>query len=495
MKKEVILVVDYGTSNVRVNAIDTDNGDILHSASKKYLVKSIKSGYAEISVDHLWDFSQECMGRVMEQMAEYEEPAAIAFSFFGDNLIPVDRKGNALNDCILCTDSRGAEEAEYICSMIPEEEQKKTIGDTYMPYKFGAKLLWYKNHVEEADKKAVAYDTQQQYIFRKLGLSPVNDYTMAARKQLCTLENQTWSKRFLDVLGISEEALGTEIIATGEIAGYVNTYGDVRFKKVLPVIAGGHDCDVGLIGMGVIDESYSILGDITGTFDHVGYLSAGIVNLSIERPESPLRSYNGPLPNTSVCLGAIPTAGATLEWFMREINEDTSQEAYRKYWDSVQFEGGGTVMVHPTLDGDRGKIEGIGVTTTKRDMFQAVIEALTFENRRLIEDCESCRKTKVESVRIGGGAANSDEWMQLRADVSGKRIERMKNIQISSLGAAVLAAVRIGKYQSLDEAVEHMVHVADVFIPDLEVHEKYEKKYKGFMEKMGYTKEEKSYEI
>lgn len=495
MKKEIILVVDYGTSNVRVNAIDTDTGVILHSASKKYLVKSPVTGYAEISTDHLWNYAEDCMANIMQHLTKNEEPEAIAFSFFGDNLIPVDEEGRALNDCILCTDIRGEAEAEYICSQIAEEEQREIIGDTYMPYKFGAKVLWLKNHRPDLDEKAAAYDTQQQYIFRKLGISPVNDYTMAARKQLCNLESLTWSKRFLDVLGITEESLGTEIIPTGEIAGYVNKFGDVRFKKVLPVIAGGHDCDVGLVGMGVIDENLDILGDITGTFDHVGYLAKGLVNLGKEQPESPLRSYNGPLPDTTVCLGAIPTAGATLEWYMREINRDTSQEAYKTFWDKISFDGEGTVMVYPTLDGNRGKIEGIGVTTTIDDIFQAVIEALTFENRRLIEDCEACKGMKVQSVRIGGGAANSDEWMQLRADISGKRIERMNNIQISSLGSAVLAAVRIGKYASLDEAVKHMVQVKDVFIPNLEVHKKYEKKYQKFMKKMGYTKEEKDNEV
>ena len=145
-------------------------------------------------------------------------------------------------------------------------------------------------------------------------------------------------------------------------------------------------------------------------------------------------------------------------------------------------------MVYPTLDNNRGRIEGIGVTTTKQDIFKAVIEALTFENRRLIEDCETCKAQEARSVRIGGGAANSDEWLQLRADISGKTIERMRNIQISSLGGAVLAAVRVGIYTDLEEAVRHMVHVKDRFIPNPEVRRKYESKYQIFLRKMGYRR-------
>ncbi len=486
MKRNIILVVDYGTSNVRVNAIDAANGGIQYSSSKKYLVENKGKGYAEISSKYIWDYSVDCMRAVMEQFTEEDEAKAIAYSFFGDNLIPVDKDGNALNDCILCTDIRGQEEVDYINSQIPAAEQIDIIGDTYMLFKFGAKALWVKNNMPEIVDKLAYYDTQQQYVFRKLGLKAANDYTMAARKQVCNLNGLTWSKRFLDVMGITEESLGTDIVATDAIVGYVKNYGDVTFTHEIPVIAGGHDCDVGMIGMGIIDENVDFVGDITGTFDHVGYLANGIVNIAKDYPEVPLCSYNGPLENTTICLGAIPTAGATLEWFMREINGSTSQEEYTKYWNSVKFDGKGTVMVYPTLEGNQGRIEGFGVTTTKADLFKAIIEALTFENRRLIENCQKIKSDPITRVRIGGGVANSDEWMQLRADISGRTIERMSNIQISSLGGAVLAAVRIGLYSDLREAVEHMVHVKDTFTPHMEVHKEYERLYQTFLEKMGY---------
>lgn len=486
MKTKLILVIDYGTSNVRVNAIDTANGDIKYSASKKYLVQDKKCGYAEVSVDHIWTYSQDCMRQVMDKIQGEEEAKAIAFSFFGDNLIPVDKNGNALNDCILCTDPRGEKESNYINDRISETEMIDIIGDTYMLYKFGTKLLWVRNNMPEIKEATAHYDTQQQYIFRKLGITPANDYTMAARKQLCELDTLSWSKRLLEVIGVTEEELGTDIVATSAVVGYVKNYGDVEFHTSLPVIAGGHDCDMALIGMGIIDETLDYVGDITGTFDHVGYLAKGKVNLAKNNPDSPLRSYHGPFDNTSVCLGAFPTAGATLEWFMREVNEGSSQEDYQKYWKTIEFDGKGHVMMFPTMDLNRGRMEGLGVTTTKSDIFKAVIEALTFENRRLIENCENTKVGVINRVRIGGGAANSSEWMQLRADISGKKIERMKNIQSSSLGGAVMAAVTIGLYDTVEDAIDKMVQVKDVFEPNEAVRAEYEVKYQYYLRKMGY---------
>lgn len=476
MKKRLVCVVDYGTSNVKVNAIHVEDGSIACSSSRKYLIHDGGKNHAELSSQELWSFSEACMGEVVARLTEDDEVIAVSYSFFGDNLIPVDARGEALDNCILCTDPRGVEEAAFINSQIPAQDQIASIGDCYMPYKFGAKALWARRNAPYAGKIAF-YDSQQQYIFRRLGLPPVNDYTMAARKQLLDLASGTWDQRLLQVTGIAPEQLGLQIVPTGSIVGEIERYGAVQFGKKVPVIAGGHDCDVALIGMGVIQEGFDAVGDITGTFDHVGYLSDRPVNLKAEDMSTPLVSYSGPFAGTSACLGAFPTAGATLEWFMREINEGASAADYHKYWSQARFDGKGSVMVIPTLDGGRGRIDGIGVTTTKTDLFKAVIEALTFENRRLIEDCAQVKRGAVRRVRIGGGAANAGEWMQLRSDISGVTVERMENIQSSSLGSAVLAAVAVGEYPDVQAAVERMVRVGDVFTPRENVRRAYDEKY------------------
>ena len=122
MKKEII-VIDYGTSNVRVNMIDTATGDIVHSKKKKYAMEDKGMGYAEISTNDLWMHSVSCMKKVMDSLGVDEEYVALSFSFFGDNLIPVDCDGNALNDCILCMDARGEQEMCEINESIPKEQQ------------------------------------------------------------------------------------------------------------------------------------------------------------------------------------------------------------------------------------------------------------------------------------------------------------------------------------------------------------------------------------
>ena len=490
MKKEVVLVVDFGTSNVRVNAVGTADGTILYSKSKKYYIQNSGKGYQELRVNELWDYSVECMRSVTSDMEGECEAKAISFSFFGDNVIPVDESGVALNDCILAIDPRGVEASKEICKQIPREEQVDIIGASYdMPYMVGGKIYWMVRNMPELKGKRIFWYSQQQYIFRRLGIRPVNDYTMAARKCLADLSHLEWSKRFLDVIEISAESLG-EIIGSGDVVDYVSAYGDVQFGKAIPVIAGAHDCDVGFIGTGAINEQFDYVGDITGTYDHVGYITNGVKNMQKIHPEMSFGSYHGPFVNSTVCLTAFPTAGATLEWFMREIHGGASAQDYLDCENGYAFDGTGSVMVLPNLSGYHGTIEGIGMTTTQGEIFGAIYEALSFENRKMIKECERTREVPFSRIRIGGGAANSTVWMQLRADISGKIVERVDNIQVSSLGAAVLGAVQAGTYTNVEEAVSKMVRIRDVFIPDRERHDRYQERYELYLKRMGYfTKE------
>lgn len=480
MGKSVILVVDFGTSNVHVNAVKVSNGEIICSTSKKYPMISPEDGYTEVDADLLWRNSETCVGDVIDNLDKDVKIAAITFSYFGDNLILVDEDGQALYNCILCFDIRGEEEAEEIVSQLSEKEIVEMTGSGYSRFATGSKILWIKKHMPDIYEKTAGFYTNQQFINRKLGLPPVNDYTMACRKSLFDIRSRTWAKPLLEVIGIREEQLG-EVVGAWDIIGRITRYGRVELPCEVPVLAGCHDCDCGMVGLGVGNEESDAIADITGTYDHLGYLASGTVNMAVQYPEEVLGSYCGPLADTSVCLGAFPTSGALLEWFMREINGDTSQCSYRKLWESAVFDGKGSLSVVPAFANNEGAFLGMGLTKTRIDIFEAIIEALTFECRRILESCVVSKNGGVNRIRIGGGAANSEVWMQLRADISGKRVERMQNIEVSSLGAAVIAAVSAGIYPDLREAMAAMVHVRDVFEPREPVFQRYDKKYREYI--------------
>ena len=107
-------------------------------------------------------------------------------------------------------------------------------------------------------------------------------------------------------------------------------------------------------------------------------------------------------------------------------------------------------------------------------------------NRHLIEGVEPHHPGPIRAVNVGGGAANSAVWMQLRADITGKEIRRMRNIEVSAVGAAILCAIRAGIYDTVEDAMTSMATIRDVFAPDPGLHEKYEEKYQAWKAGMGY---------
>ena len=110
MKRNSILVVDFGTSNVHVNVVHVWDGQILYSKSRKYAMLSPKDGYTEINPHELWQASVQCVKEVLDIM-ENVELHAITFSYFGDNIMLADSHGAPLTNIILAVDVRGTEEA------------------------------------------------------------------------------------------------------------------------------------------------------------------------------------------------------------------------------------------------------------------------------------------------------------------------------------------------------------------------------------------------
>lgn len=482
--RHLILVVDFGTSNVHVNAVNCENGEIIFSASEKYSMYCPKSGYVELNPDEMWKKSQSGVARAaggLEQSGEPYKIEALSFSFFGDHVIPADEEGNALYNLIQCFDIRGKVQAEELNHAIGKDVLIRVTGDISESTSCSSKIRFILEEMPDIGKRAVRFYNIQQFVLNKLGLPAVNDLTMACTKRMVDLEHEVWYGPLLEAVGISEHQLG-RIVNSQEIIGKVDSYGEVSFPEPVSVIPGAHDCDCGWLGAGVTDENQDVVGNITGTFEHFGFLADGYHNIYAEHPEWGIYSYRGPLKDSSVMLTAFDTSGALVEWFMREIYGDTSQEGYAKLWEKAKFRANNTVRIRPEFGSSAGCIEGLNLGHTITDIFSGIIEALTFESRRMLEICERVKKGNTNRVRIGGGGAKSADWIQLRADITGKTYESMKENEVSSVGAAILAASAAGIYPDVNTAAEHMVQIKTVYRPDMEIFELYQEKYKKYLE-------------
>lgn len=478
----LVLVVDFGTSNVHVNTVNCENGDIPFSASEKYQMICPQNGYIEMDPSEMWSKSEKCVGNIVSQINNSDEKyilAAISFSFFGDNIIPVDDKGAEQYNLLQCFDERGRTQAKKLSRIVGSKRLIDVTGDISEFTSCSSKIRYILEECQDVALKTAKYYNLQQYVLKKLGLPDVNDLTMACTKRMIDLKRGVWFEPLLEAVGIKKEQLG-EITSSCEVIGTIKSYGNAEFPNEIEVVPGAHDCDCGWLGAGIYDEKEDTVGNITGSFEHFGFLANGYRNIYADHPDWNLFSYRGPLPDTSVMLTAFDTSGSLLEWFMRVINSDTSKKAYADFWSRAEFNGDTVVRVIPDFSSGRGRIEGLNLGHTKLDIFKAVIEALTFESRIMLETCGKAKKGEIQRVRMGGGHARSPEWVQLRADVTGKTYECMEQLEVSSVGAAILAAVGTGIYPDAESAVEKMVRIQAVYEPNMDIHNRYEEIYQKY---------------
>lgn len=479
MGNSVILVVDFGTSNVHGSLVSLENGTILYHCSRKYPMVTTQPGYAELDPEQIWENAQLCVQELMEKKPDNLWLKTMTFSYFGDSLVLVDKRGEPLTNLLLCFDTRGMEEARWLENTLGRERFMALTGGSCYHFATPAKMLWIQRHHPDIYKLAGGFWSVQQYIHHKLGLPPVTDVTMGSRKSMMDITTRKWSPELLAATDTTEKQMG-DLVETGDLVGVLTRFGCVRLGGPVQVIAGGHDCDCGLLGVGIHDETQPMVGEITGTYDHVGFLSGKDANLALQDDTGTFLSYCAPVEGQTISMSSFPTCGALLEWFMREIVGDTSPAAYERLWSQAQFAGTNPVSMHPDFS-TGGGVGPLYLGTTRQQMFEALIESLTYESRRLIDMCRQFKKQEITTVRIGGGPSRSDVWMQLRADILGLRFERMESIECSTLGAALRAAVSTGEYDDMETAVARMIRLKDVFEPNMQRNAVYEQRYRAYL--------------
>lgn len=484
--KQIILVADFGSSNVRVHAIDAANGRIVAQHALKYPVLSPRAGYFEHDPEEMWNHSVECVQKVYHEIKEDGEVKALSFSHIGSSLVLMDEQGHAVYNCILGMDSRAAEEGAWI----HEEAKKRNIhAETCLTYSAVSpmgKLLSLRKFFPKETQKARYVVSIQQYILRKLGLPLVWDQTEAGSHSCYDVMKREWASDVLDIVGIDSSALGTTV-QSHEIVGTISGYGDVAFDKPVPVVIGGHDAVMGTVGLGVYDENKDTIAEVTGSVDVYCFLMNRTFNASAEqqaqmRPGAMLITEPGPLKLTTMCMTGFTTAGALIEWYLREIYHGRTERPFEDLWSHIRLDGTVKTKINPNFTNAGGVIRNIDLSTTQYDIYSACIEAITFESRAMAEICERMKSGGCHRVRVGGGQASSDAWTQFRTDVTGKIYERMENNEVSALGTAVLAAYGVGLYEGVEEAVEQMVRIRDVFTPNEKVHERYQEIYQKYLE-------------
>ena len=474
--REGILVVDVGTSKVHTNLIDISNGSLIETRSSSYNWVHPQEGWSEIDPDSIWRAAENCVSEIVSEIENKASIKALAFSFIGDSLLAVDKDNNPLGNLILAFDSRAKDEAQELNDRFGDSNFKSITGNSIMAEICPSKILWLRKNAPDLFKKTASFLSIQQYINIKLGLGDVTDCTLACRKVLFDVRKKEWSEPLCEFLQITPDMLGEVVVEADKIIGSISKFGDIQFGHEIPVILGSHDSESGMIGLGCIPGSDKVLGNIAGTYDHLGYL----VKQYRDYPEDYFTSYLGPVENSFVLMG-VSIAGPNLDWYINTFHEDEGLAAINRLFARYEFDGSNKVMLTNGIQTGNGCIRGIHFGATQESIFKAIVEGVTYPLKRTMNQLQKYNGKQFESLRIGGGGAKSDQWSQLKADMFDIAIEKVENIEISSMGAAIMAAVSLGIYSDLSSAMQNLINVQTTFEPRTDITARYEERYSEYL--------------
>ena len=485
------LGLDIGTSGCKAGVFDI-NGECIHVAHRSYSVMQPVYGAMELDVAHVWNSCLSCLEECGQKFGD--KIAAISVASQGEAIFPVTASGDALAHAMTTFDTRSTRQAAYLqeqLAALPAEVLLRPADNMYS----ASKILWQKENGSRNDdfeKQLWKYMCFSDYaVWMLCGVAAI-DYSMASRTLLFDVKNKCWHPDALKICGIDKELLSDPVPSGTALAAIRPALAQkLGLSADTMIVSGGHDQQCCAFGVGAVADG--VVMDTLGTTESL---------LAV----SPACAYDARLLQTGIpCdaflftgsyayLGFLSTSGQVTDWYKRTLLKDQLTFAQLSETGSAptgllaipHFAGSGT----PVLDAkNRGLIYGLTAATDTQTMFKGLLEGTAYEVRLNIDKLREY-DFQINQIRVTGGGASSDLWVQVKADITGIPQTVMKAKESGCLGAAMLAAKGAGHIAAGEYPWVKIDHVTD---PDPENQKRYEilyQQYKLLHQKIGEIRHE-----
>ncbi len=454
-----VLAIDAGTTGVTALVV-TAQGQIAARGYQEFAQHFPRPGWVEHSPEEIWQATLEA---TKDAVAAYDGPdlQAVGITNQRETVVLWDRETlNAPRRAIVWQDRRTAQ----ICRSLREDGHEDRISELtglrIDPYFSGTKFLWLAEHEEHTwgmvGEGRYAVGTVDSYLIARMtrGTYHVTDVSNASRTLLFDLAEGAWSQELCELFGVPMDSLPEVVPSWGEIA---RTDPKVFNGLDLPIAGIAGDQQSALFGQTCFDvgETKCTYGTgsfiLTNTGTEVVRSEAGLLSTAA------WLSPGGEL--TYALEGAIFVTGAAVQWLRDGLQivgsaaETEAVAATVESSDGVVFVPALTGLGAPDWDPHaRGTILGITRGTTRAHLVRATLEAIAFEVRDVIDTLPD--DAPLTSLTVDGGASANDLLCQLQADQLGVPVERPEIVETTALGAAFLAGLGAGVWESPDDLRE-----------------------------------------
>lgn len=456
-----VLAIDAGTTGVRALVTD-DSGAVRGAAYHELPPRYPQPGWVELDPEDIWAATRAVCARSL-QAARLTPRDITAIGIANQRATTVvweRRSGTPVYPAIVWQDIRTA-------ARVPELLAHGIYANAMAS---ATKLEWVLGAIPDGPQRAaqgeLCFGTVDSWLLWKLtGHVHATDLSNASCTGLYDALQDAWDQQAMALLGIPA-ALLPAIRSSSEVYGHATRE---SFGAEIPVAAMAGDQQAAMFGELCVDK-----GAMKITF---GTSAMADINVG----EFPVLSTRGAYPlvlwglagRRTYCLeGTAPTAGAAVQWLrdglgiLQSLDESAALALQVPdsggVWAVPAFQGLGT----PYMDSAaRAVIGGLSRASTRAHLVRAVLEGIAYRSREVLEALlEDCAIAPPARLRVDGGAAANDFLLQHLANVLGLPVERPHTVQASALGAAYLAGLATGVWQSLDE-VRHAWRSGRIFEP------------------------------
>lgn len=480
-----LLGIDGGTESLRAGIFDLD-GTLLTAASTSYETRFPNPGWAEQDPRDWWQALRASVRTAVEQSGlRPEQITAMAIDTTCCSVVALDKQGEPLRPCLIWMDVRSAPQTEKV--MATADEALRVNGGGHGPVSaewMVPKALWIaENEPEIFDQAAVICEFQDYINYHLTGRWVASINNASARwhfnRSTGGVPESLLESLRLDALAQKWPA---EVLDLGDVVGGLTDRASehLGLARGLPVIQGGADAFIGMIGLGVVKPGS--LAFITGS----SHLQLGLSGTPFHAKGIWGTYCDALLPGVHVVEGGQTSTGSVINWLKNlygmsdygELNREAAELPPGSEGLIVQehFQGNRTPHTDPH---SRGAIHGLTLKHGRAHLFRAAIEGISFGSELILE---TMRESGFEpqQIVVAGGATLSDLWLQIHADVCNLPLTLTAVTDAPLLGCAILATVGCGLHPDVQTAVDHMVKVARVIEPDPAAHSAYQPFYKSY---------------
>jgi glycerol kinase len=456
-----ILALDQGTTSSRAILFDGE-GAIRSVAQREFDQIFPQPGWVEHDPEQIAS-SQVAVAleALASASARPQDVAAIGIANQRETTIVWDRKtGRPICNAIVWQDRRTADFCEHLKAAGHEALLQSRTGLLMDSYFSASKISWILEHVPDARRLAnagcLAFGTVDSWLLWKLtgGRVHITDVSNASRTMLFNIHTGAWDADLLELFGVPASMM-PQVRSSSEVYGHVSTVGDLE-DLAIAGIAG--DQQAALFGQRCIRPGLTKNTYGTGCF------------MLQNTGTRPIPSTNRLVTTVAWKIGdkmeyalegSVFVGGAVVQWLRDGLGLIRTSQDVEPLARSVPDNGG--VYFVPAFVGlgaphwdsyARGSIFGLTRGTTAGHLARAAVESIAYQVADLLDAMQKDAGSRVEELRVDGGAAANDYLMQFQSDILGTPVVRPAVTETTALGAAYLAGLGVGLWHTVSDLAE-----------------------------------------